>query len=68
MRDRVVARRGFGVDRLFLLLTVLLVAYGTVTVFSAGVAYAEVRYGDALYFVKRQTVWLLLGAVSLTVG
>ena len=68
MRDRVVARRGFGVDCLFLLLTVLLVAYGTVTVFSAGVAYAEVRYGDALYFVKRQTVWLLLGAVSLTVG
>ena len=62
------AHRGFGTDRLFLLLTVLLVSYGTMTVFSAGVAYAEVRYGDALYFVKRQTVWLLIGAVFLIVG
>jgi len=38
-------------------------------VFSAGTAYAEARYGDALYFIKRQTVWLLIGsAVMITVS
>ena len=47
-----------------ILLTVL---FGTVMVFSAGTAYAEARYGDALYFVKRQTVWLLIGFAVLTV-
>ncbi len=30
-------------------------------VFSAGSAYAEFRYGDALFFVKRQIAWLILG-------
>lgn len=62
------ARPRYGVDRIFLLLVLLLVAYGTVTVFSAGVAYAEVRYGDALYFVKRQTLWLLIGGAFLIIG
>ena len=48
-------------DLLFLLLVILVTAYGTVMVFSAGQAYAETRYGDGLYFVKKQTVWLLVG-------
>ena len=30
-------------------------------VFSAGSAFAETRYGDNLYFVKRQTIWLIIG-------
>ena len=48
-------------DTVFLVAVMLLTAFGTVMVFSAGHAYAEARYSDALYFVKKQTVWLLIG-------
>ena len=48
-------------DSLFLLYVILIVSYGTLMVFSAGGAYAEARYGDSLYFVKKQTIWLLIG-------
>lgn len=48
-------------DLLFLLFVVLVTAYGTLMVFSAGYAFAETRYGDSLYFVKRQTLWLVIG-------
>lgn len=48
-------------DTVFLMAVMLLTAFGTVMVFSAGYAYAEARYSDALYFVKKQTVWLLVG-------
>lgn len=50
-----------GVDRLFLLLVIAVTAFGTLMVFSAGTAYAAARYGDSLYFVKKQAVWLMLG-------
>lgn len=49
------------IDGLFLLAVCLITAYGTIMVFSAGTAYAEARYGDSLYFIKKQTIWLLLG-------
>lgn len=55
------------IDALFLLAVCLITAYGTIMVFSAGTAYAEARYGDSMYFIKKQTVWLLMGfAVMLT--
>ena len=49
------------IDKTFLFAVLLITAFGTVMVFSAGSAYAEARYGDGMYFVKKQTVWLLLG-------
>ena len=52
-------------DLLFLLSVVLLAVFGTVMVFSAGYAYAAFRYDDALYFVKRQSVWLVIGALAM---
>jgi len=48
-------------DLFFAFLVLLITLYGTLMVFSAGTAYAETRYGDSLYFVKKQTVWLLIG-------
>lgn len=49
------------IDGLFLIAVCLITAYGTIMVFSAGTAYAEARYSDSMYFIKKQTVWLLLG-------
>ena len=48
-------------DTVFLIAVLLVTLYGTLVVFSAGTAYAEARYGDTYYFVKKQTVWLLIG-------
>ena len=55
-------------DMLFALLVTLIVSYGTLMVFSAGVAYAEARYNDSLYFIKKQTVWLLLGFLVMYIS
>ena len=52
-------------DRLFLSTVSLLAIYGTVMVFSAGYAYAAFRYGDGLYFVKRQGLWLTFGILAM---
>ena len=49
------------IDALFLLAVCLVTAYGTIMVFSAGTAYAEARYNDSMYFIKKQTVWLIIG-------
>ena len=50
-----------GIDRVFLTYTLILGALGSLMVFSAGYAYAEFRYNDACFFVKRQIVWFVLG-------
>lgn len=55
-------------DRLFLLSVCLITAYGTLMVFSAGTAYAAARYGDSLYFVKKQTIWLTLGFLVMYIS
>jgi cell division protein FtsW len=45
----------------FASLVIILAIFGTLMVFSAGSAYAEFRYGDGAFFIKRQTLWLILG-------
>ena len=54
-------------DRLFIATVITLAIYGTIMVFSAGYAYATFRYEDGLYFVKRQTIWLAIGIISMLV-
>ena len=49
-----------------LIITIVLLALiGTIMVFSAGGAYAYARYGDYAYFIKRQTVWITIGFISM---
>ena len=52
-------------DLIFALIVLLLAAYGTAMVFSAGFYYAQARYGDGYYFIKRQGIWLLIGFVAM---
>lgn len=52
-------------DSVFVVAVMLLAVCGTVMVFSAGYAYADFRYGDGLYFVKRQTVWIVFGTIAM---
>ena len=63
--DKLLSKYNRSYDSLFLLLVILLAVYGSVMVFSAGYAYAAFRYDDGLYFVKRQSIWLILGAIAM---
>lgn len=53
------------VDRLLLCLILILSAIGSVMIFSASYANAAVRYGDSLYYIKRQVLWLALGLLAM---
>ena len=44
------------IDIALLISVLLLAAFGTVMVFSAGGAYAYARYKDEYYFLKRQII------------
>lgn len=65
--SRTLARPERSLDRLLLAVVIILAAYGSVMVFSAGYAYAAFRYEDGLYFVKRQAIWLILGIIAMNV-
>ncbi len=52
-------------DRWLLISTVLLVGIGIVMIFSASAIRAQERFGDSLYFLKKQTVWAALGLLSM---
>ena len=48
-------------DKTFFILVLVLAAFGSIMVFSAGSAYAEFRYNDSAFFIKRQILWMLIG-------
>ena len=52
-------------DLLYFALVITLALFGTLMVFSAGTPYAYARYEDGAYFIKKQTLWLLLGIITM---
>ncbi len=54
-----------GVDRPFLLIVLVLVAIGTIMVFSASYAYAKQNYDDSYFFATRQIRWVLVGSAVM---
>ena len=52
-------------DRILAAVTLLLAAFGTVMIFSAGYAYAEAKYNDPWYFISRQAIWLTIGIFAM---
>ncbi len=52
-------------DRTVLVVTYLLTLIGLIIMFSASGVMAETRYGDSTFFLKRQSLWLLLGLMAL---
>ncbi len=59
---------GVGGDAVFILLVIVLAAYGSVMVISSGIEYADIRYGDRLYFAKKHMIWLILGFATMLVS
>ncbi len=52
-------------DILILILTGIISAFGVIMVYSASYYAAEVQYGDALFFAKKQILGFLLGLVGM---
>mgnify|MGYP001079755460 CR=1 FL=1 len=52
-------------DLLFLAGVVVLAAYGLVCVYSASCYNAQVQYGDAFYFLKKQAIGFVLGLAAM---
>lgn len=61
-------RRGLGVDGAVLAVVAALSFVGVIMVFSASAVVAGTRFHDAVYFLKRQVMWLLVGFVVLHVA
>ena len=61
------AKQKLAVDKGLLVLIIVLLSAGTVMVFSSGFPYGVSHYGDGYYFIKRQIVFVVLGAVAMTV-
>ena len=57
-----------GFDRIFLLAFIVLLGIGSVMVFSSSYAYAEARYNDSTYFVRRQIIFAVLGVGVMLVA
>lgn len=52
-------------DKLILILTFFLAAFGVLAVHSASGYVAETQYGDAFYFTKKQLIGFILGTVAM---
>ena len=53
-----------GMDRVYLLLSLLLLLFGVVMSYSASAVYGETVYGDGYYFLKRYVLFALLSALA----
>ncbi len=57
-----------GVDRVFLIIVVLLVCYGSIMVASASYVFANATMGgDSFYFIKKQLLWATIGIIAMLV-
>lgn len=54
-------------DLPFIVMTVIMCGVGITTLYSGSTGYAEIAFGDPLYFIERQLVNLAVGAVALVV-
>jgi cell division protein FtsW len=59
------SKKGSPPDWIILFLTVSLILFGWVILYSASAVMAESRYGDQYYFLKKQMMWSFLGLLGL---
>lgn len=66
--NEVVPRIVEGYDYVFLIIVIVLLAFGSVMVYSASYAYAKSRYDDSYYIITRQAIFMLIGFVGMFVA
>ena len=58
-------RAKHGVDIPFLIIVMLLLCFGSVMIFSSSYVFAEKKYGDSFFFIKKQIVWMTVGIIAM---
>ncbi len=54
-----------GFDKTFLVTVIILLAFGTIMIFSASYAYAGANMGDSYHYIKRQLLFAAIGVVVM---
>lgn len=54
-----------GFDKSFLVTVIILLAFGTIMIFSASYAYAGANMGDSYHYIKRQLLFAALGVLVM---
>lgn len=65
IKFRAFERKDGKIDTQLCIYVILLAFFGSIIVFSAGYAYAYARYNDEFYFVKKQSLWLIVGLLTM---
>lgn len=55
------------VDHVFLITALAIAAFGVVMVYSSSYIYAQERFGDGLYYLRRHVVFLAIGLVLMSI-
>ena len=53
------------IDYGFLFVLVIILALGTLMIFSASYPYAQAHYGDSAYYIKKQLIFLSIGIIVM---
>ena len=53
------------IDARFLIILLIILALGTIMIFSASYPSANYRYGNGMYFITRQFIWASIGTVAM---
>lgn len=56
------------IDYVFFILVLLLLAFGTVMVYSASYAFAKTEYGDSYHIIFRQILFIIVGFAGMAVA
>jgi cell division protein FtsW len=65
IEQRAIVREQGSYDYIFLILVLVLLAFGTVMVYSSSYAYSLNRYGDSYYIIFRQAVFIIVGLFGM---
>lgn len=66
--NEVVPRIVEGYDYVFLIIVIILVAFGSIMVYSASYAYSQNKYGDSYYVITRQAIFVVIGIVLMIIA
>ncbi len=65
LESRAIVREQGSYDYVFLIIVLVLLAFGTVMVYSASFAYAQNKYGDSYYIIVRQALFIVVGLIAM---
>ncbi len=68
IEKRDIVREKGSIDYVFLILVIILLAFGTIMVYSASYAYSQNTYGDSYYIIFRQIMFVIAGSIGIALA